>query len=66
MFPTIFPASLARPGPKQMTSVSFSAGAALPLSVDVKEVALIVSNPFSVATVKALADPQGTGELAVL
>ena len=52
-------------GPKHSTSVPFSAEVAVPLSVDVKEVAL-VPNPVPVVTVKGLPDPQGPGALAVL
>ena len=42
----MFPASLDKAGPKHSTSVPFSAGVAVPLSVDVKEVAL-VPNPVT-------------------
>ena len=62
----MFPASLEKAGPKHSTSVPFSSGVALPLSVDEKEVAL-VPNSVPVVTVKGVPDcPQGTGSLAVL
>ena len=64
-FPTTFSGSLTRPGPKHSTIVPFSAGVAVPLSVDVKEVAL-VPNPVPVVTLKGLRDPHGPGALAVL
>ena len=60
------PASLEKAGPKHSTSVSSSAGFAVPLSVDVKEVTFVVPNPASLVTVKGLLDPQGPGALAVL
>jgi len=63
--PTLFPASLARPGPKHSTRVPSSARVAVPLSVDEKEVAL-VPNPVPAVTVKGLPDPQGLGGLALL
>ena len=44
-------------GPKHSTSVPLSAGAAVPLSVDVKEVA-VVPNPVSALAVKTLPGPQ--------
>ena len=52
-------------GPKHSTSVPSSVGLAVPLSVDVKKVAL-VPNPAPAVTVKGLSDPQGPGALAVL
>ena len=61
----MFPAFLEKVGPKHSTSVSFSSEVAVPLSVDVKEVAL-VPNPVPVATVKGLPDPHGPGAPAVL
>ena len=61
----MFPASLEKAGPKHSTSVPFSAGTAVPLSVDVKEVAL-VPNPVPVVTMKRLPFPHGPGALAVL
>ena len=61
----MFPASLEKPGQKHSTSVPFSARVAVPLSVEVKEVAL-VPNPVSVVIVKGLPDPQGLGSSAVL
>ena len=63
--PTKFPASLDKAGPKHSTSVSFSVEVAVPLSVDVKEVAL-VPNPVPGEAVKGLAAPQETGTFAVL
>ena len=65
-FPTMFSGSLARPGPKHSTSVPFSAEVAVPLSVDEKDVALVVPNPVPVVTMKGLPVPQGPGALAVL
>ena len=65
LFPTMFSASLSRPGPKHSTSVPFSSEVAVPLSVDEKEVAL-VPNPVPVVTVKALADPQVRGAIVAL
>ena len=65
LFPTMFPASLARSGPKHSTSVSFSARVPVPLSVDEKEVAL-VPNPVPDLAVKELVAPQGLGWSAVL
>ena len=56
LLPTIFSAVLLRSGPKHSTSVPFSAGVAVPLSVDVKEVAL-VPNPVSGVALKAPPDP---------
>ena len=61
----MFPASLEKAGPKHSTSVPFSSGVAVPLSVDEKEVAL-VPKPVPVVTVKGLPDPQGLGSSAVL
>ena len=61
----MFPASLEKAGPKHSTSVSFSAEVVVPLSVDVKEVAL-VPNPVPVVTMKGLPDPQGPKSSAVL
>ena len=66
LFPTMFSGPLARSGPKHSTSVPFSAGVAVPLSVDVKEVALVVPNPVPVVKLKGLPDPHGPGTLAVL
>ena len=63
--PTLFPASLARPGPKHSNSVPSSPRVAVPLSVDEKEVTL-VPNPVPVVTVKALPGPQVDEALAVL
>ena len=64
--PTLFSASLENSGPKHSTSVPFSSEFAVPLSVDEKEVALVVPNPVPVVTVKGLPDPHGPGALAVL
>ena len=65
LLPTLFSVSLEKAGPKHSTRVPFSTGTAVPLSVDVKKVAL-VPNPDSVVTVKGLLVPQGPGALAVL
>ena len=65
LFPTTFSASLEKAGPKHSISVPFSVGVAVPLSVDVKEVAL-VPNPVPVVTVKGLVDPQGRGSCIVV
>ena len=56
LFPTIFSASWAGVGPKHSNSVPFSAGIAVPLSVDEKDVAF-VPNPVPVVTVKSLLFP---------
>ena len=53
----LFPGSVLLGVPKHSTSVPFSAGSAVPLSVDVKEVAL-VPNPVPDLAVKALPGPQ--------
>ena len=55
--PTRFSESTVWAGPKHSTSVPFSAGAAVPLSVDVKEVAF-VPNPVTDLDVKASPGPQ--------
>ena len=65
LFPTLFSASLARPGPKHSTCVPSSAEVAVPLSVDVKKITL-VPNSLPAVTVKELPEPHGTGALAVL
>ena len=65
LFPTVLSSSLDKAGPKHSTSVPSSGVVAVPLSVEVKEVAL-VPNPVSVVTVKGLSDPQGPGSSAVL
>ena len=57
LFPTMFPASLRRSGPKHSTSVSSIAEVAVPLSIDEKEVPL-VPNPVAPIAVKALPGPQ--------
>ena len=58
LFPTMFPASTLRSGPKHSTSVPFSAGVAVPLSVDEKKVAVDIPNPVLDIAVKALPLPQ--------
>jgi len=65
LLPTMFPVSLEKAGPKHSTSVPFSAEIAVPLSVDVKEVAL-VPNPVPGIALKAKLGPQEAGALAVL
>ena len=45
-------------GPKHSISVPFSAGVAVPLSVDEKEVALVVPNPVLDLALKTLPGPQ--------
>jgi len=55
--PTLFPRSPPLPGPKHSISVPFSAGIAVTLSVDEKEVAL-TPNPVPDVAVKALPGPQ--------
>ena len=57
MFPTMFSILLSIPGPKHSTSVPFSVGFAVPLSVDEKE-ELVVPNPDPAVAVKALCGPQ--------
>ena len=61
LIPTLFPGSSLVAGPKHSTSVPFSSGVAVPLSVDVKEVAL-VPNPVPGVAVKALFLPIGPQE----
>ena len=51
-------------GPKHSTCVLFSAGAAVPLSVDEKEVAL-VPNPVSGVALKSLLGPQVAVEVDI-
>ena len=59
MFPTMFPGSTLLAGPKHSTNVPFSAGVAVPLNVDVKEVALVPGpNPVPGLAMKALPGPQ--------
>ena len=66
LFPTMFPASLEKAGPKHSTSVSSSVGAAVPLRVDEKEVTF-APNSVPGEAVKGAPDcPQGPGALAVL
>ena len=57
LFPTMFPASLEKAGPKHSTSVPSSSEVAVPLSVDEKEVAF-VPNPVPVVDVKTRPAPQ--------
>ena len=57
LFPTMFPASLEKAGPKHSTSIPSSAEVAVPLSVDEKE-GLFVPNLFPVIAVKVLPGPQ--------
>ena len=64
LLPTMLPASLEKFGPKHSTSVPFSVEIAVPLSVDVKEVAL-VPNPVPGIALKAKLGPQEAGPLAV-
>ena len=64
-FPIMFPTFLENCGPKHSTSVPFSARVVVPLSVDVKEVA-VVPNPVPEVTVKALPGPQEKGPPTVL
>ena len=65
LYPTLFPASLEKAGPKHSTSVPFSVRSPAPPSSDEKYAAL-VPNPLSVVTVKGLPEPHGPGALAVL
>ena len=51
-------------GPKHSTSVAFSAEVAVPLSVDVKEVAF-VPNPVPGVALKSLLGPQVAGEVDI-
>ena len=53
----LFPWSTVFAGPKHSTSVPFSAGVVVPLSVDVKEVAL-VPKPVPGLAVKSSLGPQ--------
>ena len=63
--PTLFPVRTELTGPKHSTSVLFSAGVAVPLSVDVKEVALVVPNPVSGVALKSLLGPQVAVEVDI-
>ena len=57
--PTLFPGSMLLAGPKHSTSVPFSVGFVIPLSVEVKEVALVPGpNPVPDLAVKASFGPQ--------
>ena len=60
----LFPGSTVLGVPKHSTSVPFSSGVAVPLSVDVKDVPF-VPNPLSDLAVKTLPGPQ-IGEESVL
>ena len=64
LLPTLFSSRTLLAGPKHSTNVPFSAGVAVPLSVDEKEVAL-VPNPVKDVAVKASPGPQRM-ELVVL
>ena len=57
LLPTLFPGCTLLAGPKHSTSVLFSLGLALPLSVDEKEVTL-VPNPVPDLAVKTSRGPQ--------
>ena len=57
LFPTMFPGFTLLAGPKHSTSVPFSVGSAVPLSVDVNEVAL-VPKPVLGLDVKTSLGPQ--------
>ena len=70
MFPTMFSELLQKDCPgfelessecwaKHSTSVPFNSEVAIPLRVDVKEVAPVVSNPAPVLAMKGLSEPQG-------
>ena len=59
LFPTRFPGFTLLAGPKHSTNVPFSAGFAVPLSVDVKEVAGVSGpNPALELAVKTRPGPQ--------
>lgn len=58
----MFPGFTLLAGPKHSASVPFSAGSAVPLSVDVNEVAL-VPKPVQDLAVKASPDPQMVREV---
>ena len=61
---TLFLSSTLLAGPKHSTSVPFSAGSAVPLSVDEKEVAVVPRpNPVPGLAVKALPAPQTVEEV---
>ena len=53
MLPTLLPGSTLLAGPKHSTSVPFSVGDAVPLSVDENKVAPIIPNPVLDLAVKA-------------
>ena len=58
----MFPGSTLLPGPKHSTNVPFNTGVAVPLSVDVKEVAL-VPGPNPDLAMKELPAPQTEEEV---
>ena len=62
LFPTLFPGSTLLAGPKHSTSTPFSVGVAVPLSVDLKEVAL-PPKPIPELAVKTKPGPQIEDEL---
>ena len=77
MFPTMFSELLQKDCPgfelgssecwtKHSTSVPFNSEVAIPLRVDVKKLAPVVSNPVPVLAMKGLPEPQGWGSLVVL
>ena len=61
----MFPASLDNAGPKHSTSVPFSAGVAVPFSVDEKEVPFVVPNPVTGVMVNASLSPHIVEEVDV-
>ena len=63
LLPTLFPESKVPPGPKHSTSVPFSAGSAVALSVDVK--GPFDPNPLSGVAVKGWLAPLGIQVLTV-
>ena len=61
---TLFPSSTLSSGPKHSTSVPFSVGVAVPLSVDLKKLAVVPGpNPVPSLAVKALPAPQREEEV---
>ena len=58
LFPTTFPGSALLAGPKHSTSVPFSVVSAVPLSIDVNEVASFVPYPVTDLAVKSFSGPQ--------
>ena len=57
LFPTLFPKVTVVPGPKHSTTVSSRRRAAVPLSVDEKDIAFTLPNPLPGIAVNVLLGP---------